>query len=72
MEYLKPGNYLLKVIFDNNNNGKWDPGAYMQKVNPETVTYFEKVISIRANWEIEESFNFTNNDRNPPPGKKRK
>jgi len=72
MEYLKPGNYLLKVIFDNNNNGKWDPGVYVHKTTPEAVTYFEKAVSIRANWEIEESFSFTNYDRNPPPGKKRK
>jgi len=69
LPYLNPGNFLMKIVFDQNNNGKWDPGKYSKKLEPEGVTYYNKVINIRANWEIEESWHFTKPDRNPPPGK---
>jgi hypothetical protein len=70
MEYLKPGNYLFKIIVDKNNNGKWDPGNYIKKLEPEPVTYFQKVINVRANWEIEESWQFKPDEMIPAPGKK--
>jgi hypothetical protein len=70
MEYLKPGNYLFKIIVDKNNNGKWDPGNYIKKLEPEPVTYFQKVINVRANWEIEETWQFKPDEMIPAPGKK--
>jgi len=51
---LKPGNYKVKVIFDQNRNGRWDTGNYLQKLQPEKVTYFPTIINIRANWISEE------------------
>ncbi len=70
-EYLDPGNYLVKIIFDRNGNGQWDTGDYMKKIEPETVTYFQKLLNIRANWEVEEVWSFTSDDRNPPPIKRK-
>ena len=69
LDYLAPGNYLMKIIFDNNHNGKWDPGKYSEKLEPEGVTFNSKIINIRANWEIEESWSFDIQERKPPPGK---
>lgn len=54
--YLKPANYLFKIIFDNNKNNKWSPGNYGLKIQPERVLYFPKEIKLRANWEIEENW----------------
>lgn len=55
-DYLKPGDYTIKLICDSNNNHKWDTGDYIEKRQPEKVYFFPKTINIRANWEIEEDW----------------
>ncbi len=55
-QYLKPGNYLLKAIYDQNNNGKWDTGKYLKHQQPEKIIYFPDKITIRANWDVEEKW----------------
>jgi uncharacterized protein (DUF2141 family) len=55
--YLLPGNYRLKVIFDRNNNKNWDTGHYILGIQPEPVYFFPKEITIRANWDIMEEWN---------------
>ncbi len=52
---LLPGKYKIKVIFDRNNNGRWDTGNYIEKKQPENVLFFNKLIEIRPNWVSEES-----------------
>jgi len=54
--YLIPGKYTMKIIDDLNNNGKWDTGDYIYKVQPEAVRLFPKEITIRANWDVEEEW----------------
>ena len=56
--YLNPAEYKYKIIYDNNKNKKWDPGDYIPKLQPEKVIYFSKEIKVRANWEIEEDWNW--------------
>jgi len=58
ISYLKPAKYKLKIIFDDNNNHRWDVGNYGSRKQPEEVSYFTKEINIRANWEIEETWEF--------------
>ncbi len=53
-----PGVYLLKLIYDENKNRKWDTGNYLESLQPETIIYYEKAIEVRANWDIEESWKF--------------
>lgn len=48
-----PGEYTVRILFDDNNNGKWDPGSYAQKRQPEKVITLPQKISIRANWDNE-------------------
>ncbi len=55
---ITPGKYLFKVIFDRNGNKKWDPGNYLVKQLPEEVIYFKNIIPLRANWEINEEWDF--------------
>lgn len=52
-EYLKPQKYKLKVIFDKNDNGKWDTGKYLEKRQPEKALYYQNEINVRSNWDIE-------------------
>lgn len=49
---INPGTYLVRILIDNNGNGKWDPGNYIQKIEPEDVYLYPEEIILRANWEI--------------------
>jgi uncharacterized protein (DUF2141 family) len=49
--YLAAGDYDVKLIVDNNNNGVWDTGIYDEKLQPEKVIYYEGKISIQENWD---------------------
>ncbi len=48
-----PGEYELRILYDENNNGVWDPGIYSEKVQPERVISLPQKISVKANWENE-------------------
>ena len=52
---LPLGDYTLRLLIDNNNNGKWDTGAFYGKTKrqPEIVKWFATPLNIRANWENE-------------------
>jgi hypothetical protein len=52
-EYLHPQLYKLKIIEDENNNGKWDSGDYLQKQQPEKVIYYNGTINVRSNWDLD-------------------
>lgn len=57
-EYLKPGNYYLRMFIDENGNGKWDTGDLRTHRHPEKVYYYPKKITLKANWEFEETWNY--------------
>jgi hypothetical protein len=49
-----PGEYELRILYDRNGNGKWDPGEFFsQKRQPELVRPIERRITIRPNWNNE-------------------
>ena len=54
--FLKPAKYLIRVIFDENNNGKWDTGDYLEKRQPEEIQYYRDTIDVRSNWDMNENF----------------
>ena len=51
-EYVKPGEYFVKVIYDDNANGIWDSGNYLQQKQPEEVIYSIETFELRANWDV--------------------
>lgn len=53
---INPTNYLLRVIFDKNSNGKWDTGNYLLKTQPERISYYPTTIELKPNWELEQEF----------------
>ncbi len=57
-EYLKPGDYYLRMFIDVNGNGKWDTGDLSKTRQPETVFYNPKKYSLKANWEFEEIWDY--------------
>lgn len=54
--FLNPGAYRVTVFRDDNANGRWDPGDYRSKRQPETMYNFPMTINIRAYWDSEETF----------------
>ncbi len=57
-EYFKPGDYYLRLYLDKNRNGKWDTGDLLSKIQPEEVFYYSKKLTLKANWEFEETWNY--------------
>jgi uncharacterized protein (DUF2141 family) len=55
-ELLDPGAYFVRVTIDENNNGIWDTGNFLEKRQPEIIKFFDKILELRANWEPFEIF----------------
>jgi len=55
-DYLKASTYTVRIIVDNNKNGKWDAGDFEKRTQPEKVIFIPKEIPLRENWEISEKF----------------
>ena len=53
---LKPGSYTMRIIIDENRNGKWDPGQLFNKVQPEEVVPYIGSINLKAGWENQVDF----------------
>lgn len=53
--------YSIRVIYDENKNGQWDTGNIRTRKQPEKIWTFDKVISLRPNWDLEENVTI------PPP-----
>ena len=54
--YLSPGNYYIRLFNDHNGNGLWDTGSYAEDRQPEEVYYYPQAFTIRANWDIEQTW----------------
>ena len=48
-----PGEYELRILYDTNNNGVWDPGSFFgdNKKQPEKVITIRKKMNVKANWD---------------------
>ena len=49
---ITAGEYSLRVIYDENGNGKWDSGKFLQGKQPERVSYYTEKLDVRAGWEL--------------------
>lgn len=51
---IYPGEYEIRILLDDNNNGVWDRGVYYgtPKRQPERVVTFPKKENIKANWGV--------------------
>ena len=49
-----PGDYELRILYDTNRNGVWDPGQFFgKKRQPELVKPIDRRITVKAAWENE-------------------
>lgn len=53
---MVPGDYYMRLILDDNDNGLWDTGCYDEKRQPETVIYCDRKFTLKANWEDNEQW----------------
>jgi len=49
----KPGEYNLRILYDNDKNVTWTPGNFSLKKQPEIVIDIPKKITIKQNWDNE-------------------
>lgn len=47
--------YAIRVVYDLNRNGRWDTGSVKERRQPEPVFNVEKQLTLRANWDLEET-----------------
>lgn len=62
---VAPGNYKLRLIVDENENGNWDTGDLFGKKQPELVVPYTLPIMLKPGWENQVDF-----ERAPEPVKK--
>lgn len=53
---VNPGSYAARLIVDADKNGDWTTGDYKGFKQPEEVFFFEKALSVSANWDYEEDW----------------
>ncbi len=58
-DYLSPGRYHLKGIYDRNGNGKWDTGNYLKHIQPEKIFLGGTPVELRSSWDHEITWNIT-------------
>jgi hypothetical protein len=47
-----PGDYDLRILYDDNKNGVWDPGAFFEnRHQPEKVLPISRKITVKAKWD---------------------
>jgi uncharacterized protein (DUF2141 family) len=53
-KFINPGDYDIRILFDDNNNGKWDTGDYSKKLQPEKAITLTQKLAVKANWDNEQ------------------
>ena len=56
---IDPELYTLRIIYDTTKNKEWDSGNYLEKRQAEAVLYFSKEIDVRANWDVNQTFDLS-------------
>lgn len=54
---FKPGDYDIRVLYDDNRDGVWTPGSYNKRLQPEKVDVIPRKLIIKANTENDVDIN---------------
>lgn len=55
LRFLNPGTYYARLFFDTDADGKWTTGL-LDSIQPEEVAYYPKKIELKANWDVDQSW----------------
>ncbi len=53
--YVKPGKKRIRVLIDENNDGKWQKGDFKNRIPPEKIFFFKEMIEVKPNWDYEDN-----------------
>lgn len=56
---LEPKSYYLRLFMDYNGDSLWTTGDWIQHRQPEPVYYYSKKLQFKANWDFEETWDYT-------------
>ncbi|MDI9340667.1 MAG: Ig-like domain-containing protein [Sediminibacterium sp.] len=56
---IPPGQYKVRIVYDTNENNKWDTGNYIKHQEAEQLKTLEKSIKVVPDWDTEEDFLMT-------------
>jgi uncharacterized protein (DUF2141 family) len=63
--HINPGTYYLRVVYDTNGNSKWDSGNYLNKIQPERISYNSEIVEARTGWDTVYVFTLLKTDPDP-------
>lgn len=54
---LQPGEYMIRIIHDRDQNNEWTPGNFYKGTEPEKIVYYrtekkQQTVNLKANWEL--------------------
>ena len=52
-----PGEYGVRILYDKDKDGKWTPGNYLKKLQPEIVVALPQKLAVKADWDNEREIN---------------
>jgi len=52
-----PGQYGIRILYDTDKNGRWTPGNYEKKLQPEIAVTIPQTLNVRADWDNESEIN---------------
>ena len=53
IDSLLVGVYEIRIINDENGNGIWDAGIFLERKQAETISYYPEKIQLREDWDLE-------------------
>jgi uncharacterized protein (DUF2141 family) len=53
--YVKAGKKRIRVLIDENGDGKWEKGDFKNRIPPEKVFFFKEIIEVKPNWDYEDN-----------------
>ncbi|WP_333660292.1 Ig-like domain-containing protein [Chishuiella changwenlii] len=54
--FIEPGEYLFRLLVDENENGEWDSGDFLTGKQPEAIYLYPEIIKTRAMWDSAETW----------------
>jgi hypothetical protein len=54
-DLIPPNTFTVRIIYDDDKDGKWTPGDFMKLKQSEEVYYYPEPIEVRMNWDAEQT-----------------
>ncbi len=60
-DLIQPNKFTVRIIYDDDKDGKWTPGNFLEHRQSEEVYYFPEEIDVRMNWDAEQIIDLNGN-----------